>query len=263
MVEPGEELERNLEQAADLLLGARYVVALTGAGVSVESKVRPFRGPGGIWTEHGEPPMDGYQRFLADPRREWQRMINREGYLKDMFEAFETAKPNAGHYALAELEEIGVLKSLITQNVDNLHRAAGSRNVAEIHGNCLLVRCLECNARFPKDDIPLDELPPRCPRCNGIMKNDGVYFGEPIAGDVLQKCQEDVSTCDCILLVGTSGFVYPAAGFPLTVRRTGGSLVEVDPHGTGLTHMCDVALKGKSGEVLPRLLERVKTGISG
>ena len=142
MSEFDEELAWNIKRAAESMLSAKYVVALTGAGVSVESDIRPFRGPGGVWTEYGEPPMDGYQRFLADPKREWERMINREGYIRGLFEAFESAKPNPGHYAMAELEKMGVLKSVITQNVDNLHRAAGTRNIAEIHGNFYLVTLL-------------------------------------------------------------------------------------------------------------------------
>lgn len=260
MADFSEELRSDIDRAAELMLGAKYVVALTGAGVSVESGVRPFRGPDGIWTEYGEPPMDGYQRFLADPKREWERMINREGYMKGLFEAFETAKPNPGHYAMAELEEIGVLKCVITQNVDNFHREAGNRNLAEIHGNLHLLRCINCNSRYSREEIEvsLEELPPHCPECGGIIKSDGVYFGEPIPVDVLRKCQDEVSKCDCMLLAGTSGFVYPAAGFPHMVKQGGGSLVEVDPYGTELTDMCNVALCGKSGEILPRLVDQIK-----
>jgi len=227
-----EELAWNIKRAAESMLSAKYVVALTGAGVSVESDIRPFRGPGGVWTEYGEPPMDGYQRF-------------------------------PGHYAMAELEKMGVLKSVITQNVDNLHRAAGTRNIAEIHGNFYLVRCIDCNTRYAQEEISLDELPPHCPKCNGIIKNDGVYFGEPIPVDVLRKCQDDVSKCDCMLLAGTSGLVYPSAGFPSMVKQRGGVLVEVDPYGTALTWMCDVVLQGKGGEVLPRLVDEIKARTAG
>jgi NAD-dependent deacetylase len=253
-----EDLQRSIEAAAELMLGAKHVVASTGAGMSVESGVRPFRGPGGLWTEYGEPPMDGYQRFLDDPKREWERMIKREGYLKGLFEAFETAKPNPGHYALAELEQTGVLKCLITQNVDNLHRAAGSTNVAEIHGNFMLLRCIRCSSRYSPEEISLEELPPHCPNCGGVVKNDGVYFGEPIPTDVLRKCQEEVSKCDCMLLAGTSGFVYPAAGFPRMVKQRGGSLIEIGPYDTDLTDMCDVLLRGRGGDVLPQLLLQVR-----
>ncbi|MFC2000131.1 NAD-dependent deacetylase [Chloroflexota bacterium] len=207
--------------------------------------------------------MDGYQRFLADPKREWERMINREGYVEGLFEAFESAQPNPGHFAMAELEQIGVLKFVITQNADNLHRCAGTGNIAEIHGNFRLVRCIECNTRYPQEEIPLDDLPPHCPKCHGIIKNDGVYFGEPIPVDVLYSCQDEVSKCDCMLLAGTSGFVYPAAGFPRLVKQRGGTLIEVDPYGTGLTSICDVVLQGRTGDILPRLVVEMKAGMAG
>lgn len=120
---------------ARLLHEAKYVLALVGAGMSVESGIPPFRGPGGLWAKYGEPDMRGYDRFLADPKGWWESILKREGYASELVEGIERAKPNPGHYALAELEEMGILKYIITQNVDNLHYAAGSKNVAEIHGN--------------------------------------------------------------------------------------------------------------------------------
>src|SRR5207247_2559835 len=130
---------------------ARYVIALTGAGLSVESGIPPFRGPGGLWTRHGEPPMDGYQRFLKDPRRAWEERLNPAGPMRELWEALAAARPNPGHQALVELEELGVLKCTITQNVDNLHRTAGSERLLEIHGNATLIRCIECVARYPRE----------------------------------------------------------------------------------------------------------------
>ena len=150
------------------------------------------------------------------------------------------------------------MKYLITQNVDNFHRAAGSKNLAEIHGNFFLVRCIGCNSRYPQEEISLEELPPHCPKCGGIIKIDTVMFGEPIPPDVLSICQTEVYKCDCMLSAGTSAFVYPAAGFPSIVKGNGGSLVEVDLYETGITYMCDVSLRGKSGEILPELVNSVK-----
>jgi NAD-dependent deacetylase len=261
-MESASEFPGGLGQAAELLVASKYVVALTGAGISVESGIRPFRGPGGLWTEYGEPPMDGYQRFLADPKADWERRLKREGYAQALYEALERAQPNPAHRALAHLEEMGIVKCVITQNVDNLHRAAGSRNVAEIHGNFFLVRCLQCGSRFPRNEISLEVLPPPCPRCQGILKTDGVMFGEPIPTDVLRKCEKETSRCDCMLVVGTSAFVHPAAGFPQMVRRAGGSLIEVNLDETELTPLCQVSLQGKAGEVLPELVKvvRARTG---
>jgi len=248
----------DIERAGRLILASKYVVGLTGAGISVESGIRPFRGPGGLWTEYGEPPMDGYQRFLAAPKASWERRVKREGYAEELHEALGKAKPNPAHYALAELEELKILRYLITQNIDNLHRAAGSKKIAEIHGNFSKLRCIQCNSRYETEEISLETLPPRCPRCGGVIKGDTVMFGEPIPIDVLKICQDETGKCDCMLLVGTSAFVYPAAGFPWGVKGREGMLIEVDPYETELTSSCNISLRGRAGEVLPRLVECIK-----
>jgi NAD-dependent deacetylase len=251
-------MKSDIERAARLILASRYVIGITGAGISVESGIRPFRGPGGIWTEHGEPPMDGYQRFLEDPKGHWEDIVKSSGVTSEFVRALESAQPNPAHYALAELENLGILKYLITQNVDNLHLAAGSKNVAEIHGNFRKLRCIECNARYEMDEISLETLPPQCPRCRGIIKTDGVMFGEPIPLDILQICQQETRKSDCMLSVGTSAFVYPAASFPQEVKRRGGALIEVDPYETGLTPLCDVSIRGNAREKVPQLVDCIK-----
>ena len=254
-----ESLEDALDQATRAIARAQYVIALTGAGVSVESGIAPFRGPGGLWTKYGEPDMNGYQRFLADPKAWWEaRLSGEDARGRPELRGFDNAQPNPSHYALAELEQMGVLRCLITQNVDNLHYAAGSLRVAEIHGNRTKLRCIACNGRFPREVFTLEILPPRCPECNGIVKSDTVMFGEPIPVDVLETCQDEASRADCIIVVGTSAVVYPAAHLPQMVRMRGGTLIEVNPLESDLTRQCDVVLRGPSGEVLPRLVERVK-----
>ena len=139
--------------AAEALLRARYVIALVGAGISVESGIPPFRGKGGLWTKHGEPPMDGYQRFMLDPAAGWRDMLDRRTSGDEFTRAIAAAQPNPAHHALAELERIGVLRHTITQNIDNLHFAAGSASVTEIHGNRTKVRCIDCDARWPYDEF--------------------------------------------------------------------------------------------------------------
>ncbi|MDD5289075.1 MAG: NAD-dependent deacylase [Dehalococcoidales bacterium] len=252
-------MDTNIEKAARLLLKSKYATCLTGAGISVESGIRPFRGPGGLWTEKGEPPMDGYQRFTADPQKYWENIVKGIGRDTEFARTIDEAKPHGAHYALAELEKMGILKYLITQNIDNLHLAAGSQKVAEIHGNMKKLRCIECNTRYGRDAISLDELPPRCPKCRGVIKNDTVMFGEPIPYDVLLVCQREADKSDCMLTVGTSVFVYPAAGFPLEVKRKGGVLIEVNLYETEMTALCDVSLQGKAGEIMPQLVECMKT----
>lgn len=252
------DLDARIRHAAETLVGARRAVALTGAGLSVESGIPPFRGPGGIWTKHGEPPMDGYQRFLRDPAAAWrERLSPREDWMHALGEAVRAAKPNAGHRALAELERRGLLAALITQNIDDLHGQAGHANVLEIHGNHRLLRCLACNARYEPGAVDVDpeDLPPRCPQCGGIVKGDIVVFGEPIPADVLRGCYAAVAGADCMLVAGTSATVYPAAEFPYEVLRAGGVVIEVNPDESELSAAATISLRGPGGPVLTRLLE--------
>jgi NAD-dependent deacetylase len=201
--------------------------------------------------------MDGYQRFLRDPRKAWEERLNPSGPMSELWATLAAARPNAGHLALVRLEAAGILKATITQNVDNLHREAGSTRLLEIHGNATLIRCIECVARYPRRDIDFAELPPRCPRCAGILKSDTVSFGEPIPPDVLDCCFEEAERADCVVVAGTSATVYPAAQFPISVRQRGGDLIEVNPYETELTNLCRHTLRGPSGEILPRLAELV------
>jgi len=247
-----------IRKAAQTLLSSRYVMALTGAGISVESGIPPFRGPGGLWTKYGEPPMNGYQIFLKDPKKAWEERLSPKGPSKIIWDTLGVAEPNPGHLALVELENMGIVRALITQNVDNLHRRAGSQNLIEIHGNYTLIRCIGCNARFPAAETPLHKLPPQCPGCAGILKSDTVSFGEPIPPDALARCYSETQLCDCFLVAGTSATVYPAASFPLAVREKGGPLIEVNLYESEITPLCTLSLRGPSAEILPKLVQAVK-----
>jgi NAD-dependent deacetylase len=241
--------------AARMLTEARYPIALTGAGMSVESGIPPFRGPGGLWTKYGEPPMNGYQIFLADPQNGWEDRIRRQD--DELWRPLKIATPNPGHVALATLESLGVLRFLITQNVDDLHRQAGHQALAEIHGNWKLIRCIDCNARFKNEEVSLEVLPPSCPQCEGILKSDTVSFGEPIPSDVLKQCMVNAEQADLVLVAGTSATVYPAAGFAIEVKQRGGTLIEANLYESELSAICDISLRGPTGEVLPRLTAAV------
>lgn len=252
------QLDAEIARAAGLLRAARSRVALTGAGLSVESGIPPFRGPGGLWTKYGEPPLDGYQRFLRDPVKAWrERLEPSEGWARGLRDTLGAARPNAAHLALAALEERGLLECVITQNIDDLHRQAGSRALLEIHGNHRWLRCIECHARFDPDAFVVDpaRLPPLCPECGGWVKGDTVQFGEPIPPDVLRSCFRAVEQADCMLLIGTSGTVYPAAEFPLEVLRGGGALIEVNPYESELTPLATLSLRGTAALVMERLLQ--------
>src|SRR3990172_847416 len=239
-----DDLEQAIDAAARLITGARHVVALVGAGISAESGVPTFRGPDGLWTKHGEPDLRDYERFARDPKGWWEKRISGAGGLEELTRALNSAVPNDGHLALTDLEQMGLVKHIITQNIDNLHQLAGSQAITEIHGNRTKLRCVECSRRWPLDEFAMDELPPHCPECGGIVKGDTVMFGEPIPRDALDERIAQSRMCDCMLLVGTSAVVYPAAGFPVDVKRSGGLLIEVNPNETPLTEMSDIVLRG-------------------
>ena len=252
-------LADDIRRAADALGRARYAVALSGAGLSAGSGIPTYRGVGGVWAGGGLPPLMAYREFVADPAGWWRARLAAEvdaahpvGRMKL---AVDGAAPNAGHRALAELERRGVLRGVITQNVDGLHSAAGSRVVLEIHGNRNLLRCIDCGRRFPRSgELAAGGLPPRCRGCGGILKPDTVMFGEPIPPDTLQACREAAERCDCMLLAGTSGTVNPAARLPLLAKELGATLIEINPESTALTPFCAVVLTGSADVVLPELL---------
>ena len=257
-----QDLEDELMQAAKIVSASNHLVALVGAGLSVESGIPPYRGPGGLWTKHGEPPLLSYREFAQDPKEWWESRVRGElepgNPIREMKQAVDQAEPNPGHYSLVQLERWGILKSTMTQDVDNLHRRAGSESVLEIHGNRTLLRCTGCGNRWPKTEDSLTQLPPTCPHCGGVVKYDTVMFGEPIPRDVLQECQEQTSLCDVMLLIGTSGTVKPAAQLPLAARERGATLIEVNTDETALTPWCHLSLRGPSGEILPLLTELVE-----
>ena len=251
----------DIRQAAELIRSARYLVALSGAGLSAGSGIPTYRGAGGLWTQHGTPPLLSYQEFASDPAGWWAKRLAAEEDpshpVYQMKRAVDGAEPNAGHLALADLERRGVLRWVITQNVDNLHAEAGSRALLEIHGNRTRLRCLECGLRFSRDDFDLTKVPPACSECGGVLKLDTVMFGEPIPPDVLDSCREAAETADCMLLVGTSGTVNPAARLPLVAKERGAMLIEVNPESTPLTQWCDIALSGPADAILPELLRSI------
>lgn len=250
-----EQALQGISDAAEIIKKARYVTCLTGAGISVESGIRPFRGPGGLWTEKGEPSMDGYRRFLTDPKAYWERRLEQKS---EFGIGIHGREPNLGHRALAELEQMGILRYLVTQNIDNLHLAAGSTKVLEIHGNGHFLRCVDCSSKWHRDEFKIETIPPRCPSCGGVIKTDTVMFGEPIPSNVLNRCFEEAERSDCMIAAGTSATVTPAANLPLIVKRNGGALIEVNILESHISSICDINIFAPSGEALPRLVEEIK-----
>jgi NAD-dependent deacetylase len=250
-------LEQALDDAAAILRTSAHVVALTGAGLSAESGIPTYRGSGGVWTKFGEPTIDGWDLFRSNPAAWWEEALHPDHQLSDFAKALEAAVPNAGHLAMAELERLGRLSHVITQNIDNLHRVAGSQNITEIHGNCALVRCMTCGQREPLDRVRLDTLPPLCLDCGGTLKNDTVMFGEPIPEDALRECYRQAALADAFLVVGTSAVVYPAADFPVMARRRGKPLIEINPEKTPLSAIATVIIRATAGEAMPALVRRL------
>jgi len=272
-------------RAARDIAGSEHAIALTGAGISTESGIPDFRGPQGVWTKNPEAEKRayrGYQEFLQDPAGYWkERLAVSPGSLGDL----GTREPNAGHRALVELERMGILKCTVTQNVDALHERAGTRNLLEYHGSFAKLRCVSCNARFARDEFDLqallreERLPPRCTECGGVVKGDTVGFGEPIPDDVARQSLEEAWNCDLMLICGTSAVVYPFANLPTVARQKtreaeretasgllavekvpAVTIIEVNAEPTPLTWggISDYIIQGKTGEVLPAIVEQVK-----
>ena len=247
------------EVAADLLAGSTHTVVLAGAGMSKESGIPTFRGEGGLWTINGEPPLNQYDTFSQDPGRWWERRLE-QGRSDGFAQALEQSEPNDGHRALAELEQMGIVAHLITQNIDDLHRRAGQTSITEIHGNRYWLRCISCERRWPRQEFIIDEhaLPPTCDHCAGVIKSDTVMFGEPIPPTALRRSAQETAQADLFMTIGTSAIVYPAAQYPIDALRRGLSLIEINPEPTPLTELATAVIPGPSGEVLPAIVELIR-----
>ncbi|HSG26844.1 MAG TPA: NAD-dependent deacylase [Candidatus Krumholzibacterium sp.] len=234
--------------AAERIARSTRMVASTGSGISRESGIRTFRESDGLWNEYRPEDLATREGFLRDPGLVWR------WYRERLMKAREH-EPNPGHYALARLEEALPWFMLVTQNIDDLHRRAGSSRIVELHGNINRYRCLEHGHPAGFDPAWGDE-PPVC-RCGSMIRPDVVWFGEPLPRGELETAFTESSRCDVFLIVGTSGLVQPAAQLPLIAASSGAFLIEVNVEESALTSSVDVFIKGRSGEVLPAIEERV------
>ena len=241
-------MDELIQRAAKDLAAARNVVALTGAGISVDSGITPFRGKGGLWEKFDPMEVAHIDAFMSDPTRVWKLLV------KDMKETLDTASPNDGHKGLAKLEEMGKLTTVITQNVDGLHQAAGNTDVIEFHGSFAWQRCLDCNQKYETRKVDISEIPPRC-GCGGILRPDAVFFGEMIPQDAMWRSRQAASDCDLMLVVGSSAVVQPAALMPGYAKESGAKVVEINPEKTLLTReISDYLIMGGASEVMNRIL---------
>ncbi|MBN1932797.1 MAG: NAD-dependent deacylase [Desulfobacterales bacterium] len=244
------------KQAANDLVAAKNVVALTGAGFSVESGIPPFRGKGGLWEKFNPMEYAHIDAFMKNPTKVWNVL------LKGLKEIIEKAQPNDAHKGLARLEELGILKTIITQNIDGLHQKAGNTDIIEFHGNFAWHRCLDCDKRCETERIDLTVIPPRC-ECGGIYRPEFVFFGETIPPQDLRRSELVASQCDIMLVVGTSAVVQPAAFMPLIAKGAGAKIIEINPEKTPLTaSISDYLLMGKAGEVINGIMAEIEKLLS-
>ncbi len=242
-------MNQAIERAARDLVAADTAIALTGAGVSTESGIPDFRSKDGLWSRYDIHEYGHIDAFRRNPGKVWRM-------LRDMLSMLD-AEPNPAHCALAGLESMGHLDAVVTQNVDNLHQEAGSQTVIEFHGNFTRVVCQRCGQQQPAEHLSLDELPPRCD-CGGVLKPDGVFFGEAIPPKAYRRAMALAQDCDVLLVVGTSATVSPANQLPYLVKAGNGTVIEVNTEATELTGgLSDYLIQGKAGEILPCIADAV------
>ncbi len=239
-------------QAANIIKKSKYLVAFTGAGISVESGISPFRGENGIWNKY-DPRIFDIDYYVSNPKAALE--------LRNVFyDVIKTARPNAAHNALAELEKMGLIKAVITQNIDNLHFLAGNKEVIEFHGNTRYFVCMKCGEKYEIGDLDITDKAPRCEKCGGLLKPDFVFFGEPIPPDAYEKAFDHAAKADVMLVIGTTGIVYPAALIPMEAKKQGATVIEVnlEPSAYTTEGITDIFLQGKATEVMQRLLDEIK-----
>ena len=246
---------QKIETARGWIEASRRIVVLTGAGISTDSGIQDFRGPKGLWTKNpAAEKMASIEHYLGDPavrRAAWQNRLHSPAW---------QAKPNAGHFAVAQLERLGKLEALITQNVDGLHQAAGNsaEKVIEIHGTIHEVSCLKCGDRAPMERalerVRAGEEDPPCRSCGGILKSATISFGQSLIEDDLARSQRVAEDCDLLLAVGSTLGVYPAAGAVPIAQQAGARIVILNAEPTELDHLADVLLRGSISQILPQLV---------
>ncbi|OLS29537.1 MAG: NAD-dependent protein deacylase 1, partial [Candidatus Thorarchaeota archaeon AB_25] len=245
----GFKMNEVLKNAANAIKTANYFVALTGAGISKESNIPTFRGEDGLWRNYDAMELATPSAFARSPSLVWEWYTWRQGLIGD-------CEPNPAHNTLADWEERGILKTLITQNVDGLHIRAGSVNVHEVHGDLWALKCSSCDyrGRLEKPAIGI----PSCPECNSNLRPDVVWFGESLDPIIMRQVYTELERADACIVIGTSALVQPAASFPLIVKQRGGKIIEVNVEQTMLTGVVDFHITGKAGEVLPALDDLLK-----
>lgn len=254
-IELPELAQTRIQEAIQIIRYAHHLVAFTGAGISVESGVPPFRGPNGLWSSY-DPKYLELTYFHRHPDKCWR-------IFKEIFyEHFAAARPNDAHKVLAHLEALGLLKSLITQNIDNLHQLAGSKKVIEFHGNTRNLLCLSCGEITGANPELFRVLPPRC-SCGGILKPDCIFFGEAIPQEAWFESRREMKSADVVLIAGSTGEVYPAASLPHQAAENGARIIEINPKESNFTHtITDLFIALPAGRAMNRIEELLSAEVS-
>jgi NAD-dependent deacetylase len=244
------DLEPAIKKAAEALIESRSLVVSTGAGMSRESGIPTFRdAPNALWENYDPETLASPQGWLKDPPLVWRWYAERRRLISQ-------TSPHPGHYAIAELEDHFEDFVVITQNIDDLHRKAGSRSLVEVHGNIFRYKCFD--AEHEIDELPDgNDEPPRC-ECGSLIRPNVVWFGELLPEEAIRRSYQAIEACDTMLVVGTSGIVVPVAGFPALARQMGARIIEINPEETPITNVAHLFLQGPAGEVLPRLVGMFK-----
>jgi len=239
--------EQEIIQAAGIIANAKHLVAFTGAGISVESGIPAFRGENGIWSKY-DPSILDIDYFCSHPSESWKAIS------QIFYQFFLDARPNPAHYLLSRLEKEGMLQSVITQNIDNMHYEAGNSQVIEYHGNSKWLKCSQCGERYELSDISLDPLPPRCKEDSEVLKPDFVFFGEGIPPEAASQSVDEVSLADVVLIIGSTGEVMPAAMLPSIAKSKGAQVIEINPKPSSFTSsLTDLFLQGPAARVCAEL----------
>lgn len=245
------ELQDKINKAAADIKNSKFLTAFTGAGISVESGIPPFRGAGGLWNKY-DPRMIEIDFFQQNPEQSWAEIK------KIFYSSMKSAKPNPAHITLAEWEKKGILKGIITQNIDNLHQEAGSSNVFEFHGTVNYLVCTRCGERFFHENVDLGQDMPSCPKCKGLLKPDFVFYGEGIPEEAFRGSLMLARRSDVMIIVGTSGEVMPACQLPFMAKQDGCKIIEINTLPSSFTNtITDYYFNMKAGEILPELAKAV------
>ena len=240
------QMDSIYKEAAKEISNSKKCIALTGAGISAESGIPTFRSKRGLWNDYDPTVYASLDTFIKDPSKYWSI---RGEFIRN----YDDYRPNEGHNALARLEKSGILKCIITQNIDGLHRKAGSENILEIHGSLRESYCMSCSREYIAPDVPEGDTP-LC-ECGGVLKPNTVLFGEQLPEGVLEEAQSQAESCDVMLLIGTSAVVYPAAALPVLAKRNGAKVIEVNIENS--FNDSDFVLEEKAGIALPELERHV------